>query len=533
MYSNGDLKKIKENKENIAILKNEKIYSLYEFSSEKIEGEFEIIKLNSEMGYRIYEKSLIIIMAEAVKQLFSNADFFVEHSLSNGIYCRVESEEIPFLKISHVKKIKNKMIELINEDLKFSIVKEKKEKIKTKLEKNGLPFKANIYSNLKTDEIICFNDSIYELNHFKTVPSSSYLEVFDLLFYPPGLVLQLPKKDNMKELAYFKESKKLFRIHQDYEHWTEIIDIKYIPSLNSKIRNDNYKEMILISEKMHERKIVDITEEILNGIKRSRVILISGPSASGKTTFSKRMSLHLKAAGYNPLSVSMDDYFFPRKETPKDENGDHDFESVEAVDIKKFNEDIMKLLEGEEIQLPRYDFVSGKRLKGDAVSIDRKDPIIIEGIHALNPKLSQYIPDNIKYKIYVSALTPLNMDKYNRVKTSDVRLIRRIVRDAQFRGHSALETLKLWEKVKKGEEINIFPFQEKADVMFNSALPYELAVLKDFGLRFLVQIGNDSKYGHKVKELKFLLNMFESIDPYYTPKSSIIREFIGNSIFDY
>ncbi|TYB31793.1 MAG: nucleoside kinase [Candidatus Mcinerneyibacterium aminivorans] len=529
-----DLNKIFIDKNNVAIKAEGKIYSKYEIDKNLIQDmDYEVIKLNEKEGYRIYEKSLIMLLAAAIKKIYPDSKFSVEHTLSHGIYCKFESNQAKILKISHINEIKQKMKKLVEEDIDFKIIEKGNKELYRLLKKNNLEKKAEILKKKNLNKLIKLTDEVYELPYYNTVPSTGYLNIFNLLYYPPGFILKLPDRANMKKIAFFKESKKLFRIHQEYEKWTDIIDIKYAPSLNEKIDQNLHKEMILISEKMHEKKIVDISDNILENLDRSRLLLVSGPSASGKTTFSKRLAIHLKAAGLKPITIEMDDYFFPRKQTPIDENGNKDFESIKAIDISKFNEDILRMLEGEEVTLPEYDFVSGVRKKGKTIKIGHNDPIIIEGIHSLHPSLTKFIPDNIKFKIYVSALTPLNLDRYNRIHTSDVRLIRRIVRDAQFRGHSADETLKMWTDVQKGENKYIFPFQERADVMFNSALPYEISVLKDFCKRFLIHVKEDSIYYAEARKLLNILELFNSIDPYYVPKSSILREFIGNSIFDY
>ncbi len=530
----NQLNKIFVNNNNVAVKKNGVIYSKYEINEDFIkDGDYKLIQLNDMEGFRIYEKSLIMLLAAAVKNIYPNSKFSVEHTLSNGIYCRFNTSKNQILKISHINEIKQEMKNLVDNDIDFNIIEGSNEELAELLKNKNLEKKAKIFKNKGFTKLIKLTDDVYELPYYNTVPSTGYLNVFNLLYYPPGFILRLPEKENMDKVAFFKESRNLFRVHQEYERWTDIIDIKYAPSLNEKIKKDLNKEMILISEKMHEKKIVDISEQIIENLDRSRLLLVSGPSASGKTTFSKRLAIHLKAAGLNPITIELDDYFFPRKETPLDENGNKDFESIKAIDISKFNEDILKILEGEKVTLPEYDFVSGVRKKGETIKISNKDPIIIEGIHSLHPSLTKFIPNNIKFKIYVSALTPLNLDRYNRIHTSDVRLIRRIVRDAQFRGHSAIDTLKMWPDVQKGENKYIFPFQEKADVMFNSALPYEISVLKDFCKRFLIQVKDETTCYPEAKNLLNILGLFDSIDPYYVPKSSILREFVGNSIFDY
>jgi uridine kinase len=363
-------------------------------------------------------------------------------------------------------------------------------------------------------------------------PSTGYIAQFKLIKYDDGAILMHPTKYSPFEVPDFVESPKIAEIYKETEAWGKIMDIGYVSNLNALIENGGHKELIQIAEALHEKKIATIADMITQ--KKKRVILIAGPSSSGKTTFANRLRLQLKVNGLHPITISTDNYFVNRELTPKDEHGELDFESLKAVDVALFNTHIMKLLDGESVDLPVFDFHEGKRTyRNKPIMIDEDQPIIIEGIHGLNEKLSCHIFKRDKFKIYVSALTQLNIDEHNRIPTTQTRLLRRIVRDNQFRGHSALKTINMWNSVRRGEERNIFPFQEEADVMFNTALPYELAVLKKHAEPLLNTISQDEPaYGEAVLLLKFL-SYFKSIEEdELVPNVSILKEFIGGSGFD-
>ena len=492
------------------------------------------IYLDTPQGHAFYEKSLILLFAAAVKDLYPHAEIHVEHTIDTGLYFTLSDRSFPILKMEHVSRIKEKMDEMVEEDIPFTLYRDlPRKEMLSRLRKDKDEDKLELFEQLECQSLVSLDDKAIDYGLFKTVPSTSYLKVFDLLYYPPGLIIRMPLIGDHSVLAPFQEQKKLFRIHQEFKHWADILNMEFVTSLNELIEEEKYREMILVSESMQEKHIIGIAEEIIKLDGHSRLILIAGPSSSGKTTFSKRLATSLKTWGIQPVAIGMDDYFLPWKETPRNENGEMDFECVEAIDIALFNEHLLLLMEGHEVTLPKYDFLNGTRKEGEKLKLNYNQPIIVEGIHGLNPKLPEAIPDNLKFKIYVSALTQLNMDSFNRIKTTDVRLVRRLVRDAQFRGHSALDTLKMWEKVRAGEDKYIFPYQESADVMFNSSLPYELCVLKKFALKLLKEVPAEEPEVTKARELIMLLSLIREIDPYYTPKTSIIREFVGNSLYDY
>jgi len=384
-----------------------------------------------------------------------------------------------------------------------------------------------------------FYSSVYKLddvvNYFYgyLVPSTGYLKHFNLVRYYKGMLLVLPKKENPNELEDIVIQNKLFDIFQEFQEWVEIIGVPNVGRLNELTQEGEIGDIIKISEALQEKKLACVAE-MIHKKETAKVVFISGPSSSGKTTFAKRLGIQLSVIGFKPVVISMDNYFVNRELTPRDENGNYDFESPHALDIKLFNENVLDLLAGKEIQLPKFSFQEGKRyFDGTTLKMQENSVIIVEGIHGLNPEISAMIPEERKFKVYVSALTPLSIDANNRIPTTDNRLIRRMVRDARYRGYSALETLQRWPSVGRGEERNIFPYQEEADVMFNTALLFELGVLKRFAEPLLREVPpNVPEYSEARRLLKFLSYLM-CINEKEIPPTSILREFLDGSSFDY
>jgi len=361
-------------------------------------------------------------------------------------------------------------------------------------------------------------------------PSTGYLHHFALHMWPPGFVLQYPRRHWPTELRPVRDYPQLTAIFREYGEWLHLLGVESVGGLNQAIDDKRIREIILVSEALHEQRIAQVAELIARYRDEIRLVLIAGPSAAGKTTFSKRLSIQLLAHGIRPYPLAMDNYFVERELTPLDEQGNYDFETIEALDLPLFNRDLLALMRGESIQLPNFNFRSGHRETGETVQLGPGHIIIVEGIHGLNPRLIPSIPRESTFRIYISALTQLNIDRYNRVPTTDTRLLRRIVRDATYRGYSAEETLNRWESVRRGEKRHIFPYQEHADVMFNSALAYELAVLKPLAEPLLLQVEPSSPRRVEAKRLLAFLKWFEPCGPDLIPDNSILREFIGNSI---
>ncbi len=485
-------------------------------------------------GMRMYFRSLYFVLMKAVKSVYNDVDVMIEHSVSNGYFCQLSGIDLTG-QTEQVNIIKNKMNEIINSDLPFV----RKEILNTEainiFKKNNYHEKARLFKQSRS-----LYTSVYKLGNLTDyfygylVPSTAYLTSFDLIQLYDGMLLKVPQRKNPEKLRPFIKQEKMFDILEEHKNWVEIMKTPNVGRLNEQILNGNDGELIKLSEALHEKKIVEIVEIIKN--KRDiKLILIAGPSSSGKTTFSKRLSVQLKVAGLKPVQISLDNYFVNREKTPKDENGEYNFEALEALDIKTFNKNINDLKSGKTIDLPKFNFETGKRYyDGTKLSADNDTIFIAEGIHALNPELTKNIDNKIKYKIYISALTQIGIDGHNRIPTTDNRLIRRIIRDNKYRGYSAFETLKRWESVRQGEEQNIFPYQEEADIMFNSALLYELAVLKKYAIPLLKEINQQEKEYAEAKRLLKFFSYFKDINiEDEIPPTSILREFFGESTFRY
>lgn len=488
-------------------------------------------------GMRCYQRSLTFLLQKSVKDIFPDMQLKVEHSVSKGLYCELVGDKP--MELSMVGEIATQMKKLIEMDLKFYKTKIHTENAIDIFEKQGYIEKAllqktrgYIYSS------VYYLDGHPDLFYGSLVPSTSYLKHFGLLPYFQGMLLMFPKANNPEQLEEIVVQKKMFEIFQEHREWVEILGAKSIGSINELIQDGQGGNLIKVAEALHERKYGQIAEIISERRGKIKIVLIAGPSSSGKTTTSKRLSVQLKVSGFTPKVLEMDNYFVDREHTPKDENGDYDFESIHALDLELFNQHLMQLLNGETVHIPRFNFANGQReyTNNNIITLDEKDILIIEGIHGLNPELTASISDDKKFKIYASALTSVNIDGNNRISTTDNRLIRRIVRDASTRGSNALDTLNRWASVRRGEDKNIFPYQENADIMFNSSLLYELNVLGRYAEPLLLQVPkNTYAYGDAQRLLKFI-SYFRATSPEEVaniPPTSVIREFIGQSSFSY
>ncbi len=492
----------------------------------KENANIKFLDLKSEDGYRIYTRTISLVFIIACKELFPDNTVTIEQFLGNGLYAEFKYGKN--MGYSDILKIKEKMKEIIDKDISINRETVSYEEGMALFEKYGHYDKVRLYRTLKRDEIQIYRVGDYvDGFHGYLAPSTGYVQYFDLKYYHPGVIILFPTGDSNK-IPDFKEQKKLAKVFLEANKWADILDLSYVGPLNEKIKNGEIEEVIKVSEALHEKKIANIADLICED-EDIKVILIAGPSSSGKTTFSKRLAVHLKVNGKRPITISLDDYFVDREKTPLNQKGEYDFESIEAIDLELLNEDLLKLIEGEEVELPKFNFITGKRERsGKRVKVDKDHPIILEGIHGLNPRLTAYIPERNKFKIYVSALTQLNIDAHNRISTTDTRLIRRMVRDSKFRGNDVFRTFQMWRGVVEGEGINIFPYQEEADIMFNSALVYELSVLKKYAVPLLEQVDSNSVYYSESKRLLKFLRYFEPIeDERVIPANSILREFIG------
>ena len=496
----------------------------------------EFLDITSPSGMRTYVRSLFFILVKAVEELYPQGSISLEHPISKGYFCKLHIDRT--IGLDDVQRIKQKMQEIIAADIPYVRTESHTDEVVRLFEERGMEDKARLldtYGQLYSyyyhlgDTVDCYYSSL--------VPSTGYIRLFDIVKYYDGLLLRIPNRTNPTKLEEVVKQEKMLEVFQEYHHWNQILGISTVGDLNVACNEGHATDLINVSEALQEKKIAQIADEITHRNqdgKRVKLVLISGPSSSGKTTFSKRLSIQLMTNGLKPYPISLDDYFVNREDTPLDENGKHDFESLHAVDLPFFEKQLTALLHEEEVELPRYNFTTGKReMSGKKLRIDEHMILVIEGIHALNPALTSHIPAENKYKIYVSALTTILLDNHNYIPTTDNRLLRRIIRDYKYRNYSAEETIARWPSVRAGEEKWIFPYQENADAMFNSALLFELAVLKDYVEPVLRKVPNRCpEYSEAYRLLRFL-NYFVSVQDKELPPTSLLREFLGGSSFQY
>ena len=496
----------------------------------------EFLDITSASGMRTYVRSLCFILTKAVSELYPNGNILLEHPVSKGYFCKLCIDRT--IGLDDVIRIKQRMQEIIKADLPFIRHEKHTDEIIRLFKERGMDDKVKL---LETSGQLysCYQqlgdtiDSYYG----SLVPSTGYIRLFDIVKYYDGLLLRIPNRKNPDKLEEVVKQEKMLDVFQEYHRWNEILGISTVGDLNQACNRGIATDLINVSEALQEKKIVRIADEITNrneNGQRVKLVLISGPSSSGKTTFSKRLSIQLMTNGLRPYPISLDDYFVNREDTPLDENGQHDFESLYALDLPFFEAQLKALLAGEEVELPRFNFNIGKREpSGKKLRIDDNMILILEGIHALNPALTPNIPAANKYKIYVSALTTILLDNHNYIPTTDNRLLRRIIRDYKYRSHSAEATINRWPSVRAGEEKWIFPYQEYADAMFNSALIFELAVLKDHVEPVLRKVPNNSPAYSEAHRLLRFLSHFVPVQDEELPPTSLLREFLGGSSFVY
>ncbi len=492
------------------------------------------IDLSHPDGQRVYERSVAFVMTYAAHQVLPEVRINVLHSYRNGIYCEAAREE-PLTR-EEITKIKEKMLEIIEQDLPIvpeAIDEETGIKLFQRMEDRTDVIRLFKYMPEHQRVFIYHIGDYIDYAYIPLAYRTGVLDRFDLVPYGDGMVILLPERLNVSKVAKLEEQPKLFATFKESARWARVLGVKDVGSLNQVIASGHVSDFVKISEAFHEKKVAQIADEITSKERNVKIVLIAGPSSSGKTTFSKRLAIQLRVNERSPITISLDDYFVDRERTPIGEDGKPDFDSIDAIDVALFNENIEDLLKGKEVEIPKFNFKAGKRMPGRKLRMKPDDILIVEGIHGINPRLVSSIPVEHTYRIYVSALTQISIDGHNRISTSDTRLIRRLVRDKFFRGHSALTTLSMWPNVRKGEEKHIFPYQENADIMFNSALLYELAVLKLYVEPMLEEVSPDvPEYADAVR-LIWLLSHILGMLPNEVPPTSILREFIGGSSFKY
>ena len=488
-------------------------------------------------GWLVYRRSLSFLLAKTVHESYPDAHFTIEHSFGQGLYCTFAHAEDSGEGIGEreLADIEKTMRATVSRDVPIERHKVAYTAAVCEFEESGQLQKLNLLKHRNPPRVVLhWCDGFSDLAHGPLVPSTGVLGRFKLIHYPPGLVMQIPERDETLDIPGFVAQPHLFQIFQEHKQWGRILGVNTVGRLNEITADYGLKEFIMIAEALHEKKCAQIADQIASRRGDLRMILIAGPSSAGKTTFAKKLTYHLRVNGIRPVTIATDDYFVGPAQTPRDESGELDFEHLEAVDLELFNADMLKLINGRQIERPRFNFETKSReYHGRKLAIDDDHVVIVEGIHGLNPRLTEMVPANRKFRIYISALTQLSVDFNNRISTTDNRLMRRMIRDHKYRGHSALETLRRWPSVRRGEKQWIFPFQREADATFNSALDYELAILKPLVEPLLMQIKpSDPEYAESRRLTEFLLNFLGAPD-YLVPRSSILREYIGGSTFSY
>lgn len=494
----------------------------------------EFIDITHPAGMRMYVRSLFFLLQKAVRDGMPSCRLRVNHSVSRGYYCELAGYREP-IESSMIVDFRERMQQLVARNIPFEtrptltsdaieIFKRQGDLEKVRL----LESRPRLYTTLYG------LDGIWDYYFEGLVPSTGYLTTFDLEKYFQGMLLRVPQREDPEKMEEMVVQNKMFDIFKEYQTWVDILGIQDAGTINTQIQEGRAANLIQVSEALHEKKVAQIADQIKARPRMPRIILIAGPSSSGKTTFSKRLAVQLRVAGMLPHLISLDNYFVDREKTPRDEHGEYDFEALGALDIAKFNEDLLRLLAGERVEIPKFSFETGKRFyDGTFLAIGEQDVMVIEGIHGLNPDLTPRIEAEDKFKIYISALTSISLDGRSRIASSDNRLLRRLVRDFRYRHYSGVDTIRRWASVRRGEDRNIFPYQEEADVMFNSALPYEFNVLKRNAEAVLSEVPNDVPEYSEAVRLQRFLRVFAPLPEEGIPPTSILREFLGGSSFSY
>lgn len=494
------------------------------------DGDIDFVDITEKVGMDTYKRTAQFIFIKATLDIFEDAKISIEHSINKGIYGEIH-KDTPLTK-DELELIKNRMLEIIKSDARIEKRKVKKFIANQVFSIYNMPDRQRLLKYVDSEKVSLYKlENRYDYFYGSMAYSAGVLKTFDLLFYDPGFIIRLPRTKAPTKLPTFMEQKQLYSVFKETANWLNILEVADVGALNDKLAIGDMDDIIRVSEALHEKKIAMIADKFCEN-KERKIILVAGPTSSGKTTFTKRLAIQLRVNGLKPVMISLDDYFLSREKTPLDEEGKPDFECLEALDLELFNQSLKDLLDGKEVEIPSYNFKIGDReWVGNKIKLHTGEVLLIEGMHGLNDGLTKSIDDKYKFKIYISALTQLNLDNHNKISTTDVRKLRRIVRDSLSRGYDAEKTLAMWPSIKRGEEKNIFVFQEQADVMFNSTLVYELSVLKCLALKELSKISEDSEVYYEAKRLKTFLRFFRDIDFNSVPCNSILKEFIGGSCF--
>ena len=495
----------------------------------EIDARIRPITMGEPDGMRIYRRSLTFLLAAAFEPLFPEAELTVDHSVSSGgYYCEISGRDP--LTAADLASIEARMREWVEADIPFAKTHIPLKDAIEHFQRLGFDDKARLLAHRRKPHLVLYDLASHrDYHHGYMVPSSGYLKWFGLVMTDGGFTLRFPRRHNPTQLLPMPDYPKLLATFREYGDWLDALGISSIGALNDAIVHGRSREVVLVSEALHEGRISEIAAMIAKRSEASRIVLVAGPSSSGKTTFSKRLSIQLMVRGLSPFPLELDKFFVDREHTPRDETGEYDYESLAAIDLDRLNHDLQALIRGDEVHLPKYNFLTGKSDVGDRVKLKSDQIIVVEGIHGLNPDLLAEIPEASTFRVYVSALTQLNLDRLNRVSTTDTRLIRRIVRDATQRGYSAAETIRRWESVRRGEKRYIFPYQENADVMFNSALMYEGSALAALAEPLIRQVPHGSEEHIEAKRLLAFLEWFLPLNIELIPDNSILREFLGGS----
>ena len=511
-----------------AVFNNEYVNIEYEIEED---GKIELIDISSKEGMRIYKRTIIYIFAKALKEMYPDNKATVNYQLANAMYCDLGKMEVTD---EVIQNLIDKMRKIVNKNLPIKeIVMTREEAKKFYEEKNTGRGKLQ-YDLEKNEKIYMhFCEDYFNYCYGILANRTGITKIFEILKYDKGLLIRYPSQERPDKLPKLMQNKKIKWAFDEYNDIHKILDINTVYKLNEAVENKTIKDVIMLDEALHEKKIANIADRIASN-RKIRMILIAGPSSSGKTTFAQRLEIQLRINKIKPVTISVDNYFVERKDTPRDKDGNYDFECIEAIDLKLFNNHLTRLLKGEEVEMPQFDFHEGtKKYRGKKLKLKEDEVLVIEGIHCLNDRLTSSILKNEKFKIYISALTVLNMDRYTKISSTDTRLIRRMVRDYQFRGYSAKQTIDSWPRVTNGEVLNIFPFQEEANCIFNTSLIYELGVLKGIAEPILKEITNKETEYAEAQRLLNILKYVKTIPTDLVPTNSLLKEFVGGGDFKY